>query len=324
MDAAHSQTGHVAIAGVIRTGVRHAMYRESKVIRALFSLVAAALLPAAATAQVTAFDSHVHLHRGDASLRAYQSQLAAGKIALSGYAAMWFGGPNQAKAGDPDAIRAGNDGIIALARKHPGMMPVATVHPYDGDAALDELTRVAAAGVRVLKIHPHTQQFDASDPRVAALARRAGELDMIVLLDNANILPGDSEKLFNLAVGNPKTRFILAHMGAMNFRFWNILKAARDAENSGGDNIQVGDNIFFDLSVTVTLAAGSPIADEFVWTLRNVGIDQVLLGSDYPQYSLAANVAALDRLPLTAAEKQKILRGNAARLFGKPGAPQDR
>ncbi|MDZ3832461.1 MAG: amidohydrolase family protein [Sphingopyxis sp.] len=287
--------------------------------KALVLFLAAGLLPAAASAREAAFDTHVHLHRDDTSLRKYQAQLAAAGIELSGFAAMWFGGPNQAKAGDPDAIRAGNDGIIALARKHPGMIPVATVHPYDGDAALDELARVAAGGVRILKIHPHTQQFDASDPRVAALARRAGELDMIVLLDNANILPGDSEKLFNLAVGNPKTRFIMAHMGAMNFRFWNILKAARDAEDSSGDNIRVGDNIFFDLSVTVTLAAGSPVADEFVWTLRNVGIDQVLLGSDYPQYSLAANIAALDRLPLTATEKQKILRDNAARLFGKPG-----
>lgn len=293
-------------------------------IRAILFLLAAGSLSAAANAQTTAFDSHVHLHRSDASLRDYQAQLAAAGIGLSGYAAMWFGGPNQAKAGSPDAIRAGNDNIIALSRKHAGMIPVATVHPYDGNAALDELARVAAAGVRIVKIHPHTQQFEVSDPRVAKLARRAGELGIIVLLDNANILPGDSEKLFNLAVGTPKTRFIMAHMGAMNFRFWNILKAARDAEDSGGDNIQVSDNIFFDLSVTVTLTADSPIADEFVWTLRNVGINQVLLGSDYPQYSLAANIAALDRLPLTASEKKKILRENATRLFGTPSAQQNR
>ncbi len=29
-------------------------------------------------------------------------------------------------------------------------------------------------------------------------------------MDNANILPGDSENLFNLAVAYPKTKFIFA------------------------------------------------------------------------------------------------------------------
>ena len=36
---------------------------------------------------------------------------------VAGTGAMWFGGPNQALAGHPKQIRAGNDGIIALAAK---------------------------------------------------------------------------------------------------------------------------------------------------------------------------------------------------------------
>jgi predicted TIM-barrel fold metal-dependent hydrolase len=134
--------------------------------------------------------------------------------------------------GDPAAIRANNDRLLAMASKHPGMMPIATVHPYDGDAALAELQRVASKGVKVLKIHPHTQQFDAADVRVLALARRAGELGVIVLMDNASILPGDCERLFNLALQAPKTNFIFAHLGGMNFRFWNILAAARTPTTS--------------------------------------------------------------------------------------------
>jgi predicted TIM-barrel fold metal-dependent hydrolase len=271
-------------------------------------------LPASVLAEAPIFDAHVHLHRGEASLRQYEEQVAAAGLE-SDYAAMWFGGPNHALAGDPAAIRAGNDGIIALARRHERMMPVATVHPYDGEAALEELARVAAEGVRILKVHPHTQRFDAADARVLALARKAGKLDMVLLIDNANILPGDSEKMFNLALSAPGTKFIFAHMGAMNFRFWNLLKAVRESENSGGDNVRIGNNIFFDISVTVALVADSPIEDEFAWTIRNVGIDQVLLGSDYPQYSLEKNADALERLPLADEEKAKIRHGNARALF---------
>lgn len=269
---------------------------------------------APAMAQTSAFDTHVHLHQGQTSADAYDAQLRTDGQRVGGYAAMWFGGPNHAVAGKPEAIRASNDALIALAAKRLGMLPVATVHPYDGEAALAELERVAKLGVKVLKIHPHTQRFEQSDPRVLALVRRAGDLGVVVLMDNANILPGDSEKLFNLALAAPKTKFIFAHMGFMNFRFWNVLKAARTAEGL------FGDNIYFDISATVAVVADSPIEDEFVWTIRNVGVDHVLLGSDYPQYSLKQNAEALERLGLTAAETAKIRSENARRLFGASAA----
>lgn len=265
-------------------------------------------LAAPAAAQSPPFDIHVHLHNGEESLRAYEATLE-GDLSTPRYAAMWFGGRNFALAGNPDAIRAGNDGIVALARRHPSMIPVATVHPYDGEAALNELTRVAGLGVRILKIHPHTQRFEVTDPRTQAVVARAGELGLIVLFDNANILPGDSEKLFNLALANPRTKFIFAHIGGMNFRFWNILAAARTADGL------VGDNIYFDISAIVDLIADSPVEAEFVWTLRNVGIRNVLLGSDYPQYSLQANVEALERLGLQPDEIELIRSGNARRLL---------
>jgi uncharacterized protein len=263
-----------------------------------------------AVAESPIFDSHVHLHNGEESFIAFEEQVKAAKLEVTGVGAMWFGGGNQAPAGKPKEIRAGNDSIIALAAKYPKILPIATVHPYDGAAAIKELERVVTKGIKVLKIHPHTQKFDAADPRVLTLAQRAGELGVIVLMDNAHILPGDSEKLFNLALGAPKTKFIFAHMGALNFRFWNILKAARTAEGL------FGDNIYFDISATVELVADTPVEAEFIWTLRNVNIDHVLLGSDYPQYSLEQNVRALDHLDLTENEKAKIRYENARALFG--------
>jgi len=272
------------------------------------ALLALALEPAFGQEKI--FDSHVHLWHGEASIREYEAQLKAANVSIAGFGAMWFGGPNQAPPGEIEKTRASNDALIALAEKHPEMLPIATVHPYDGQAAITELERVAGRGIKVLKLHPHTQKFDSRDPRVAALVKRAGELGVIVLMDNANILPGDSENLFNLAIACPKTKFIFAHMGGLNFRFWNILALARTAQNF------FADNIYFDISATTVIAAGSPIQNEFVWTLRNVGVDHVLLGSDYPQLSLPQTLAAFDRLGLTQQEKAQIAYGNAQKLFG--------
>ena len=279
----------------------------------LLQIAALTLLPIQGlSAQQPIFDTHVHLWNGEVSIRAYEDQLKDAKVEITSFAGMWFGGPNQAQSGRLDIIRKGNDSVLALSARNPKVVPVVTVHPYDGLAALTELQRVASRGAKVLKIHPHTQKFDAADPRVLTLVRHAGELEMVVLMDNANILPGDSEKLFNLALLAPNTKFIFAHMGGLNFRFWNMLKLARTAENL------FANNIYFDISAIVTLAADSPLEEEFVWTMRNVGIDQLLLGSDFPQLSLPQALAALDKLGLSEDEKSLIRYDNAKGLLGLP------
>jgi uncharacterized protein len=272
-----------------------------------FAMSTAIALAVFGCADAQVFDSHVHLWHGEQSLLEYEKQAKnTGEI---GFAGMWFGGPNQALAGDPAAIRRNNDAQLALAVKHPEMIPIATVHPYDGEAALEEVGRVSRLGFKVLKLHPHTQKFDPSDPRVLAVAKRAGEGGMIVLFDNASIIPGDCEKLFNLALQAPKTTFIFAHLGATNFRFWNILKLARTAQGV------FAENIFFDISAIVTLVADSPVEAEFIWTMRNVGVDRILLGSDYPQFSLAQTLTAFNRLHLNSDEKSAIRFRNAQSLF---------
>ncbi|QCB55468.1 amidohydrolase [Sphingopyxis sp. PAMC25046] len=279
-------------------------------MRALLLSIALLTPSVSAFAQNAVVDTHVHLHKGAASLAEYRAQLKAANQSVDAFGAMWFGGPNQALAGNPADIAQRNDALIALAAKNPDMIAIATVHPYDGDAALAEVDRVAARGVRLLKIHPHTQKFDAADPRVLTLVKHAGDKGMIVIMDNASIVPSDNEKLFNLALAAPKTKFIFGHMGGLGFRFWNILALARTAENL------FADNIYFDISASVILAADSPIEEEYVWTIRNVGVDHVLLASDFPQISLPKTLEAFAKLDLTDAERAQIRSGNARKLLG--------
>jgi hypothetical protein len=261
-----------------------------------------------ASAQDRIFDVHVHLWEYGASLQAYLDQAEAAGAQVERIGAI-HGGNHMARQGDLAATRARNDQLLALTKAQPKLMAIASVHPYDGDAAQEELQRLAGLGVGAIKLHPHTQGFDPADPRVLALCKRAGELGVVVLMDNANVVAGDSQALFNLALKAPKTHFVFNHLGALDFRFWNILPLAHTAKGL------MSDNIHFDLSATVVLVADSPIEDEFVWTLRNVGIDNVLLGSDFPQLSLGQTLAALDKLDLTEEEKRKIRWENAARIF---------
>ena len=70
-----------------------------------------------------------------------------------------------APAGDLERTRTRNDAVLTLSAGSGGFfLPVCSVHPADGEAALAELDRVAAAGCRWLKLHPMMQAFDLADP----------------------------------------------------------------------------------------------------------------------------------------------------------------
>jgi len=274
------------------------------------TLLASLLLavPMLASAQ-RVFDTHVHIWHGETSIREYKAQLQETHQTVTRFAGILI-----AERGNMAQTRRKNDELIALTKKYPEMFPIASVHPYDDQAALDEVRRLAGLGVTMIKLHPHTQKFVINDPRVATLCQLAGQLGMIVLFDNANIVPGDSQDLFNLAINTPGTKFVFAHLGATNFRFWNTIVFARTAKDF------YKDNIYFDISATVTLVAHSPIQSEFVWTIRNVGVDHIMLGSDYPQFTLRQTVDALESLDLSRAEKDSILYETAHKLL-TPKAP---
>src|SRR5687767_5888834 len=68
---------------------------------------------AATTAPV--FDSHVHLWKGETSLELYEAKVRESGLEAPCIGAMWFGGPNQALAGQTALIRKANDDLLALA-----------------------------------------------------------------------------------------------------------------------------------------------------------------------------------------------------------------
>jgi hypothetical protein len=58
-----------------------------------------------------------------------------------------------------------------------------------------------------------------------------------------------------------------------DFRFWNILALARTADGF------VLNNVWFDISGAVVLAADSPLEAEFVWTLCNCEVNDCMSAS---------------------------------------------
>jgi uncharacterized protein len=215
-----------------------------------------------------------------------------------------------ARAGKMDRTRTQNDAVIAAAKADPDhFYPIASVHPADGADAMIELDRLAAAGVKVIKLHPNTQNFDVADPAVAAVVQHCGEKDLIVLFDSYK--PWDASELGKfvlLAATHPKARLILAHVGFSTFReasaFAMLHKLGRAS------------SVYFDLSAIAPFYANSPVAPELVWTIRKIGVEHFLFGSDWPVDTPAVAEQAVLDLGFNAQEQRLIFHDNAAQLLG--------
>jgi predicted TIM-barrel fold metal-dependent hydrolase len=211
---------------------------------------------------------------------------------------------------DLDRTRTQNDAVLKLEQDSGGFFfPVCSVHPGDGEAAIEEIERVGAAGAAWLKLHPNKQDFDVSATMVADVVRAAAKQGMPVLFDAYS--PWDANqpgKFANLATEVPQGRLILAHAHGPGFAqllIYDVL--ARYPE--------WGRNVWVDLSVTGLMLVGSPLAEQFTWVLRKVGVDRLLFGSDYPIDNPLAAARAIAGLGFTDEEQAAILHDNAAALL---------
>jgi uncharacterized protein len=215
-----------------------------------------------------------------------------------------------ARRGQIALTRQHNDAVIAAAATSGGRFyAIPSVHPLDGADAIAELDRLAKLNVREIKLHPNTQNFDVADPVVGAVVEHAGALGLVLLFDSYK--PWDSSemgKFVLLAAQHPKTKMVLAHMGFSEFRETITFAKLR--------KLGIGNNVWFDISAIATTYADSPVEPELVWTMRQIGMNRFLFGSDWPVDTPAAAADAVRRLGLTSAEQALVFHDNAAGLLG--------
>jgi predicted TIM-barrel fold metal-dependent hydrolase len=200
-----------------------------------------------------------------------------------------------------DAPR-GNDDVAAVCRQTGGRLAAAcTVNPHDPGAA-DELDRCAAAGFRAVKLHPWLQGFSPIEPAAVAVARRAAEHRLPLLIHDGTPPYSSPMQIGQLAELVPEATVVLAHGGL--FDLWQDAVAA----------------VHRWPNVMVTLC-GSASAAVLRQVLRDVSADRVAIGSDsgFGSADLAVHrLAVLRRLlaELPADDAATVGYRNAARWLG--------
>lgn len=216
-----------------------------------------------------------------------------------------------------------NDASLALneRRSETGVASFGCMHP-DFDGWRDELSRLAAQGIRGIKLHPVYQGVFLDDVRFLRILDRCAELGLVVVTHaGRDVGFPDADDFVSPARIASAVRqtdgvtLICAHMGG--WRQWEDV--ARFLPETG-----VYLDTSFSLGALTPNGDGYYRADElallddaaFVRLVRLFGAERVLFGTDSPWGGQPESLRRLRALPLTEDEQTAILGGNAARILG--------
>lgn len=211
-----------------------------------------------------------------------------------------------------ERLRQSNRLACDLARQHPELIAFAAADPWaldsrQGPAHLQDV--VANQGARGVKLHPILQQFDASDPRMFPIYETCVDLGVPIVAHSGPARSGpqfaEPRAFAGMLRAFPRLRVVLAHLGGGAWR-----QAAEIA--------RAFPNAYFDCCEILAWIGASNAPDErqFAHLIKEVGVDRVLLGSDFPWYDLDHSVERVTSLPLLSREeKSAILGANAMRIL---------
>lgn len=222
-------------------------------------------------------------------------------------------------ATNPVKAASMNDVSLKLNGQN-GLVYFGCMHP-DCPSWYEELGRIAAAGLKGVKLHPVYQGVDIDDVRNVRMLERAGDLGLTVVMHaGADIgFPGvvrcSPEMIARALKQAGPVRLICAHMGG--WRNWqqvaeHLLEttAMLDTAFSLGSIAPLDDGYYAPEDLPM-------LGEEaFCHLVRTFGSKRVVFGTDSPWMDQAQSATQIEALPLTQAEKDDIFDGNARRILG--------
>ena len=206
-------------------------------------------------------------------------------------------------ATNPRQQKSVNDYAMAIDALE-GLVAFGSVHP-DSPYALDELERLARAGIKGIKLHPDYQHFFVDDERVFPLYEKAAELGLITVF-HAGYDIGLPDPLHCSARALARAlpafnggKVVAAHMGG----YMQWLEALEHL---------AGLDIYFDTSYSYSRLP-APWAKRII---EKHSAARILFGSDMPWSPTDKEIGYIKCLALPAEDEAAILGGNAAKLLG--------
>jgi 5-carboxyvanillate decarboxylase len=236
-----------------------------------------------------------------------------------------------------------NDKLAAVVKKHPSRFAgLASFAPQSPKRAAKEMeramTKLKLNGF-IVNSHTNNEYFDY--PKFFPILEAAEALDACIYihpraasdlmaapfrdygLDSAQWGYGIevSTHAVRMMVSGvfdrfPKLKICIGHMGeAVQFWLWRLDYMNKNAQNRGSaPKTKLTPSEYFKRNFVITTSGQeSHLALDF--SIKALGIDNVLWAIDYPYQPSAPAVAFMDSAPVSVAEREKLYHGNAERIF---------
>ncbi len=215
--------------------------------------------------------------------------------------------------------RLHNDYLIDVQRRYPGRVAgFAAIQPLAGAAALAEVARALAAGLRgVGELMPHGQGYRLNewavlDPLAEALVAAERPLLTHVSEPVGHAYPGKGDvspaAAWELAARHPRLRLVFAHWGG-GLPFYELMPEVGRALG----------HTFYDSAATTFLYDFKV----FRIVTELCGAERILFATDYPLLRQGPFLERVRALGLPEPALRRILGENAARLVDVTGAWPD-
>ncbi|HLH74949.1 MAG TPA: amidohydrolase family protein [Chloroflexota bacterium] len=219
---------------------------------------------------------------------------------------------------DPTLCRMHNDYLIEVQRQYPERFAsFAALQPCDSQAALTEINRVAAAGLKGIgELMPHGQGYALDDWTVMdPVAEAATALGLAISIHVSEPVghgyPGKGAvtpaTAYRLAERHPSLRLIFAHWGG-GLPFYELMPEVAIALR----------NVWYDSAATTYLYH----FEIFKIVAELVSADRILFGTDYPLLRQGPFLQKVRALGLPESTLEQILGGNAVRFINADGTWQ--
>jgi hypothetical protein len=208
-----------------------------------------------------------------------------------------------APARPPDQDLARASGELAHRCAETGERALARLDPWDDRAAQALTELVADAGVAGLLLHPWEETFRANHPRAIALAGTAAEAGLTIVVEAGHPLLGEALAVAELARAVAPTPVVATR--ALQLNMSGLGQRSADMALEAAPNLHVH-------------AAGMYRQDWLEQTIAAIGAERVLFGSLAPVFDQRMELARLLEAPLSDDDRERVLAGNALRLFPGP------
>ena len=236
-----------------------------------------------------------------------------------------------------------NDKLAAVIKKHPTRFAgIASFAPQSPKRAAKEMERaINKLKLNGFVVNSHTNSEYLDYPKFFPILEAAEALDACIYIHPRAASDGmaapfrdyglDSAQWgYGMEVSThavrmmvsgvfdrfPKLKICIGHMGeAVHFWLWRLDYMNKNAQNRGSaPKTKLTPSEYFKRNFVITTSGQeSHLALDF--SIKALGVDNVLWAIDYPYQPSAPAVAFMDSAPVSAAEREKLYHGNAERIF---------